>query len=70
MKFWKHYFNAMVPPLCLIAGLALTWLARDRPGWFARAIAAGVLLTMAPAVAEMAKHAGDSRSIDRPNTPS
>ena len=31
LKFWKHYFNALVPPLCLMAGLALTLLARILP---------------------------------------
>jgi 4-amino-4-deoxy-L-arabinose transferase-like glycosyltransferase len=69
LKFWKHYFNALVPPLCLIAALAITWLARTRPAWFARTLTAGVVLTIVPAVAEMSKHVADSRSIDRPNTP-
>jgi hypothetical protein len=69
LKFWKHYFNALVPPLCLISGLALTLLARERPASFARTMIAGVILTLVPAVAEMIRHAGDSRTIDRPNVP-
>jgi 4-amino-4-deoxy-L-arabinose transferase-like glycosyltransferase len=69
LKFWKHYFNALVPPLCLIAGLALVWLAHARQAWFARVITVGMLLTVAPAVAEMAKHMSDTRTFDRVNTP-
>jgi hypothetical protein len=70
LKFWKHYFNALVPPLCLIAGLALTLLARERPASFARMIAVGVILTLVPAAVEMVRHADDSRTIGRVNVPS
>ena len=31
LKLWKHYFNALVPPLCLIAGLTVQVLA-ERAG--------------------------------------
>ena len=31
LKLWKHYFNALVPPLCLIAGLTVQVLT-DRRG--------------------------------------
>jgi len=69
LKFWKHYFNALVPPLCLISGLALTLLAREIPANFARMVAAGAVLTLTPAAAEMAMHAGDSRTFGRVNVP-
>ena len=69
LKFWKHYFNAMVPPLCLMSGLALTLLARANPARFARIMVAGIAVTLIPAVGEMALHAGDSRTINRPNVP-
>ncbi len=69
LKFWKHYFNALVPPLCLMAGLALTLLAREWPIRFARLVAVGVVLTLVPAGVEMVRHASDSRTIDRVNVP-
>jgi 4-amino-4-deoxy-L-arabinose transferase-like glycosyltransferase len=70
LKFWKHYFNALVPPLCLIAGLALALLAREWRAGFTRLVAIGVLLTLLPAGIEIVRHAGDSRSIGRVNVPS
>ena len=69
LKFWKHYFNALVPPLCLMAGLALTSLARERPAGFARMIAAGLVLTLVPAAVEVVRHAHDSRTFNRVNVP-
>jgi hypothetical protein len=69
LKFWKHYFNALIPPLCLFAGLlALLMIERGhrargwRPG-----IMAGVILV--PICLLMIKHASDSRSIGRINVP-
>ena len=69
LKFWKHYFNALVPPLCLMAGFALTLLARRSRPRFAGIMAAGVMLTLIPAVAEITLHARDSRNIGRANVP-
>ena len=69
LKFWKHYFNALLPPLALAAGLAAALLAdslRRRRPWLAFA-ATGCLAI--PAVLLMVKHVSDSRSIDRPNVP-
>jgi hypothetical protein len=69
LKFWKHYFNALLPPLALAAGLAAALLAdglRRRRPWFAFA-AIGCLAI--PAVLLMVKHLADSRSIERPNVP-
>lgn len=70
LKFWKHYFNALVPPLCLVAGLALALLAREWRAGFTRLVAIGVVLTLLPAGIEIVRHAGDSRSIGRVNVPS
>ena len=79
LKFWKHYFNALIPPLCLMSGLALTLLAQREAGQrevgqresarYAWVMAAGIILTLAPAIWEMATHVGDSRTIGRPNVP-
>jgi 4-amino-4-deoxy-L-arabinose transferase-like glycosyltransferase len=69
LKFWKHYFNAVLPPLTLTAGLAAALLARGlarRRTW----LTATVLGVMAiPALLLIVKHAPHSRSIDRPNVP-
>ncbi len=70
LKFWKHYFNALVPPFCLMSGLAIALLARIQPSLMARVLAGGVLLTLAPAIWEMATHVGDSRTFGRTNVPS
>ena len=69
LKFWKHYFNALIPPLCLFAGLfVLLMIERGyrawgwRPGIMARVILVPICLLMI-------KHAEDSRSFDRVNVP-
>jgi hypothetical protein len=79
LKFWKHYFNALVPPLCLMSGLG-AWLlahqmAANVPGGNAqnrnigRLLAVGVILTLAPAAMEVVGHISDSRSFGRANVP-
>jgi hypothetical protein len=69
LKFWKHYFNALIPPLCLFTGLfVLLAIERGHRAWgWKPGIAAGVILL--PIVLLMIKHAGDSRSIGRINVP-
>ena len=44
LKFWKHYFNALIPPLCLFAGLFILLLVeRGHRAWGWRpGIVAGV----------------------------
>lgn len=69
MKFWKHYFNAMIPPLCLAAGLAAVLLARRAGRWQGGALVALAVLTVLPAVGSLIKHAPDSRTIGRVNVP-
>jgi hypothetical protein len=69
LKFWKHYFNALVPPLCLMSGLGACLLAREMAANFRRLLAVGVILTLTPAAVEIARHAGDSRSFNRINIP-
>ncbi len=69
LKFWKHYFNALVPPLCLMSGLATSLLAREMAANFGRLLIVGVILTLTPAAAEMARHVSDSRSFGRVNVP-
>jgi hypothetical protein len=69
LKFWKHYFNALLPPLALAAGLAAALLAgglRRRRPWLAF-VTTGCLAI--PAIMLMVKHVSDSRSIERPNVP-
>lgn len=69
LKLWKHYFNALIPPLCVIAGLTVELLA-DRAGRRRQWLFGGlVFVVLAPAVALMIKHAGDSYAIDRTNVP-
>src|SRR4029077_19995646 len=41
LKFWKHYFNALVPPLCLMSGLAASLLAREMAANFGRLLIVG-----------------------------
>jgi 4-amino-4-deoxy-L-arabinose transferase-like glycosyltransferase len=68
LKFWRHYFNALLPPLSLTAGLAATLLARRftlRKTIFSLIAAA----TAIPAVLVMVRNAPISRSIDRINVP-
>jgi hypothetical protein len=69
LKFWKHYFNALIPPLCLFAGLVvLLVIERGHRAWGWRpGIVAGVILL--PICLLMVKHASDSRSVDRINVP-
>jgi hypothetical protein len=79
LKFWKHYFNALVPPLCLMSGLATCLLAREmaanasgtnvRGTNVRRLLTVGVILTLAPAAVEVAFHISDSRSFGRVNVP-
>jgi hypothetical protein len=69
LKLWKHYFNALIPALSLIAGLAQVMVARwvGTRRW--RLLAPLIVLTLAPAVVSMIRHAPDSRTIDRVNVP-
>jgi 4-amino-4-deoxy-L-arabinose transferase-like glycosyltransferase len=69
LKFWKHYFNALVPPLCLISGLSACLLAREMAANFGRLLTVGVILTLAPAAVEVVTHISDSRSFGRTNVP-
>jgi 4-amino-4-deoxy-L-arabinose transferase-like glycosyltransferase len=69
MKLWKHYFNALVPPLSLIAALTAVLLvrrARRMPRCLLACVAALIAL---PAAGSMIKHAGHTRTIGRPNVP-
>ena len=69
LKFWKHYFNALIPPLCLFAGLfVLLMIERGHRAWGWRpGVVAGVILV--PICLLMIKHTDDSRSFDRVNVP-
>jgi hypothetical protein len=70
MKFWKHYFNALLPPLSIIMALTVVLIARqlaDR--WIVPILTTGVVVVALPAILLVVKHAADSRSIDRPNVP-
>lgn len=69
MKFWKHYFNALLPPLCLIAALSVVLLARRFPRWEQWIIAGLAAVIVTPAVALMIKHFDDSRTIAHANVP-
>jgi 4-amino-4-deoxy-L-arabinose transferase-like glycosyltransferase len=67
-KFWKHYFNALIPPLCLMAGMGAVLLTRY--AWPRRRLFGFmVVATLLPAVFSLIKHAPDSRSVDRLNVP-
>jgi hypothetical protein len=69
MKLWKHHFNAMVPPLCLIAGLAAVLLAR-RAGRRRRPLLASLVVAIVlPAFGSIIKHAPETRTIHRINVP-
>ena len=68
MKFWKHYFIALIPPLCVSAGLAIVILARHVRVRWAVSLPAIALIAL-PAIGLMVKHAGDSRTIGRVNVP-
>jgi hypothetical protein len=69
LKFWKHYFNALLPPLSLAAGLGCVLVGRAFPRAFALATGVALAVTMAPIVVLLVKHAPDSRSIGRLNVP-
>ncbi len=69
LKFWKHYFNALLPPLSLMMGLSAVLLARRFARWQTATIAAIAAAVAIPAVLLVVKHAADSRSIDRLNVP-
>ncbi len=69
MKLWKHYFNALVPPLCIIAGLTVVLLA-NRAWPRRRIVTAGlVAAVLLPAIGSMAKNFPYLYTIDRPNIP-
>jgi 4-amino-4-deoxy-L-arabinose transferase-like glycosyltransferase len=71
LKLWKHYFNALVPPLCLIAGLTVQVLT-DRAGPRRQWLVVGhliVVVVLAPAIGLMVKHFANSWAIDRTNVP-
>jgi hypothetical protein len=69
MKLWKHYFNALVPPLSLIAALGALLLVRRAHRWRRCVVACVAALIVLPAAGSMIKHAGDTRTIGRPNVP-
>jgi 4-amino-4-deoxy-L-arabinose transferase-like glycosyltransferase len=68
-KFWKHYFNALLPPMVMATGLACVLIARQMPRRRPATAAAMAAVVAIPAVLLMLKHLPDSRSIDRPNVP-
>lgn len=69
MKLWKHYFNALVPPLSLIAALTAVLLAQRARRMPRCLLVCAVALILLPAAGSMIKHAGDTRTIGRPNVP-
>jgi 4-amino-4-deoxy-L-arabinose transferase-like glycosyltransferase len=69
MKLWKHYFNALVPPLSLIAALTAVLLVRHARRMPRCLIACVAALIALPAAGSMIKHAGDTRTIGRANVP-
>ena len=72
LKFWKHYFNALVPPLCLMSGFGACLLARERQ-MSGALLTVGVILTLAPAAVEVARHsataAASAASMCRARSP-
>ena len=69
LKLWKHYFNALVCPLCLIAGLTVQLVA-DRTGPHRQWLLCSVIVAvLTPAVGLMVKHIPSSWAIDRTNVP-
>jgi 4-amino-4-deoxy-L-arabinose transferase-like glycosyltransferase len=69
LKFWKHYFNAMIPPLCAMAGLSVMRLAERVRAAHGLRVPALALAVLAPAFLLMIKHAADSRSLGRLDIP-
>jgi 4-amino-4-deoxy-L-arabinose transferase-like glycosyltransferase len=49
LKFWPHYFNTLIPPLCLPAAFAVVSLAQQRGRSAAIAAASLVLFLLVPA---------------------
>ena len=70
MKLWKHYFNALVPPLCLIAGLSMELLvsrAQHRQRWLLGSV---IVAVYGPLPSDlMVKHIPNSWAIERTNVP-
>ena len=69
LKFWKHYFNALLPPLSLAAGLAMVLLARRFGRRRTAAVAVITAAVAVPAILLMVKHATISRNVDGINVP-
>jgi hypothetical protein len=69
LKLWKHYFNALIPPLCLAAALSIEVMLLRGKAMTRAAVVLGIM-TVLPAVGSIVKHIPDSRSIDRVNVPS
>ena len=69
LKFWKHYFNALLPPLSIVAALGCSLMARALPRMPVLATGVAFAVTVTPILALLAKHAPDSRGIDRLNVP-
>lgn len=69
MKFWKHYFEAVLPPLCLVTGLGVVHLAGRFGPWRRWSLGLLIGMVLLPAVGLMAKHFSDSRTIARTNVP-
>lgn len=69
MKFWKHYFNALLPPLSLAAGLGCVLLAQCVARRTKPLLAVALVVTVAPALALMVKHAPHSYAFMRTNVP-
>jgi len=69
LKFWKHYFNALLPPLAIITAIGCTLLRRALPRASVWATGAAFAVAVTPIIALLAKHVSDSRAIDRLNVP-
>src|SRR5262249_25608494 len=55
LKLWKHYFNALIPPLSLIAGLAVARLTRGAGSWRPAVFAGLLAIVLLPAVGSIIK---------------
>jgi hypothetical protein len=69
LKFWRHYFIALLPPLCLAAGLTVVLLARKfarRETMVLSLIPAAIAIPLAVA---MVRDAPITRSFERTNVP-
>ena len=69
MKFWSHYFNALIAPLCLLVGSGIVLLVRraDRVGRIAAAL--GGCAVIGAAAFTLVTQAGVSRSLSGGNVP-